>query len=281
MTAPTATGPTTTERATLPRDQLRELADQTVRDIVELDDQVAAGEIPEAAAEPLRRHYEVLADQALRALDTDDDGEPATPVEPARPRRRAWTLAYGLAGVAALVAALVLLPDSVLTRPTGGFVTGNEVMTAPGAPPLDPTARVPDAQLEQVVAANPGVVGMRLALADRYVAEGKYDPAMRHYLDALRREPRNAEGLAHLGWLLFQIRQDGPAWDSVNEALAVDPSLQDALWFRAVIALDGRKDPATALATLAQLERGTLSPEVAAQVKQLTDTARQRAGGTP
>lgn len=280
MTDQTTTDQTTTDPATLPRDQLRELADQAVRDIVELDGQVAAGEIPEAAAEPLRRHYEALAGEALRALDTDDAAEPPAPV---RPRRRAWTLVYGLAGVAALVATLVLLPDSVLTRPTGGFVTGNEVMSMPmpGAPPLDPTASVTDAQLEQVVAANPGVVGMRLALADRYVAEGLYDKAMRHYLDALRREPRNAEGLAHLGWLLFQIRQNGPAWDSVNQALAVDPNLQDALWFRAVIALDGRGDPATALAALTQLQRGTLSPEVAAQVKQLADTARQRAGGTP
>ncbi|MBN9098027.1 MULTISPECIES: cytochrome C biosynthesis protein [unclassified Pseudonocardia] len=272
MTASTAT----------PRAQLHELADQAVRDIVELDAQVAAGEIPAAAAEPLRHRYEATADQALRALDAGAGAghEPAAPVEPARPGRRAWTLAYSLAGVAVLVAGLVLLPDSVLTRPTGGFVTGNEVMTASGAPPLDPTARITDTQLEQVVAANPGVVGMRLALADRYVAEGTYDPAMRHYLDALRREPRNAEGLAHLGWLLWLIRQEGPAWDSVNQALAVDPTQQDGLWFRAVIALDGRNDPATALATLAQLQRQTLAPEVAAQVQQLADTARGRAGGS-
>ncbi len=285
----------------IPRPQLHQLADQAVRDIVELDAQVAAGEIPAEAAQPLRHRYEALAGRALQALDTDTDGavgidggsgdggsdeggsgdDPDSPVVAASSRRpRAWTLLYTLAGVAALVAALVVLPNSVLTRPTGGFVTGNEVQATAGAPPLDPTATVTDAQLEQVVAANPAVVGMRLALADRYVAEGEYDPAMRHYLAALRQEPNNAEALAHLGWLLLQIRQDGPAWDSVNQALAIDPTLQDALWFRANIALYGRNDPATTLATLQDLQRRDPPAEVAAQVQQLAALARQRAGGT-
>jgi cytochrome c-type biogenesis protein CcmH/NrfG len=256
--------------------RLRHLADQAVRDIVELDAQVAAGEISEADARPLRHRYESMAGRALEALDAlGTDGE-APPV--ARSRPRGWSLAYLLAGVVALVVAVVLLPTSVMQRPAGGFVTGNEAVQG-AAPPLDPSATVTDEQLEQVVAANPDVVGMRLALADRYVAQGEYEPAMRHYLDVLRKEPGNVEALAHLGWLLLQIDQPDEALQAVDRALAIDPSLDDALWFKANILLYGRDDPAGALTVLGELAGRDLTPEVRAQVDQLTATAQQRAGG--
>jgi tetratricopeptide (TPR) repeat protein len=260
--------------------RLRQLADQAVRDIVELDAQVDAGEVPPEAAQPLRRRYESLAGRALEALDTDaaaDTPEPAR-AEPGRPRT--WTLVYALAGVAALVTAVVLLPASVLDRPPGGFVTGNEaVQGADGDPPLDPSVAVSDEQLEQVVAANPDVVGMRLALADRYVAQGGYDRAMRHYLDALRREPGNAQALARLGWLLLQIDQPQQALESVQQALTIDPGLDEALWFQANIQLYGLDDPAAALVTLQELSGHELTPEVRRQVEQLVATAEERHGG--
>ncbi|MHA6781806.1 tetratricopeptide repeat protein [Pseudonocardia saturnea] len=256
-----------------PEEMLRQTADQAVRDIVELDRQVACGEIGEADASTLRAGYETRAAQSLGALDAADP--PAAPALPPAPR--AWSLAYLLAGVVAVVAAVVLLPASLIDRPVGGFVTGNEAVQG-GAPVLDASASVTDAQLEEVVAANPGVVGMRLALADRYVAQGDFGPAMRHYLDALRREPDNAEAHAHLGWLLLQIGQPQDASESVDRALTLDPSLDDALWFRANIALDGLDDPAAALASLAELGRRELSPAVRTQVEQLTATAQQRLG---
>ncbi|MBW0108835.1 tetratricopeptide repeat protein [Pseudonocardia sp. KRD-182] len=255
-----------------PEEILRQTADQAVRDIVELDRQVACGEIGEADASALRAGYEARAAQSLGALDVTDPPAPAPLRAP-----RAWSLAYLLAGAVAVVAALVLLPASMIERPVGGFVTGNEAVQG-GASALDPAATVTDAQLEEVVAANPGVVGMRLALADRYVAQGDFGPAMRHYLDALRREPDNAEAHAHLGWLLLQIGQPQDAAESVDRALALDPSLDDALWFRANIALDGLDDPAAALASLAELGRRELSPAVRTQVEQLTATAQQRLG---
>lgn len=261
--------------------QLRELAEQAVRDIVEIDAQVAAGEIPADRARALRGRYRSVAGRALAALDSDVEVDPDdTRASTRSGRPRAWTMLYGLAGVTVLIVAVVLLPTSVLSRPTGGFVTGNEaVQGAGGAPALDPSATVTDTQLEQVVAANPDVVGMRLALADRYQAQGEYGPAMRHYLAAQRREPDNAEVLAHLGWLLHQIGQVGPAWESVNRALTIDPSLQDALWFRANIALYGRNDPTTALGTLTELQRRPLTADVREQVDRLLATARQRQGG--
>ncbi|MHA6631408.1 tetratricopeptide repeat protein [Pseudonocardia sichuanensis] len=257
--------------------QLRQLADQAVRDIVELDAQVAAGEISEADARALRRGYETTAGRALEMVDAlGTDGEAAAVP---RSRPRGWSLAYLLAGVVALVAAVVLLPTSVLQRPAGGFVTGNEAVQG-DAPPLDPSATVTDEQLEQVVAANPEVVGMRLSLADRYVAQGEYSRAVRHYLEALRREPRNAEGLAGLSWLLLQAGQPQEALISANEALAIDPTLVRALWSKANIQLNGIDDPAGARATLQELARLDLTPEERTQVERLSTIAAQRAGGS-
>ncbi|GAA2565729.1 tetratricopeptide repeat protein [Pseudonocardia hydrocarbonoxydans] len=253
-------------------DLLRQHGEQAVRDLVELDEQVAAGEITEADAAGLRRRYEHAA---ARALAERVAGAPPDRGAALSGRRRPgpWALVYSLTAVVGVVAAVILLPAALVERPAGGAVTGN-VGQAIGAP----GATVTDAQLEEVVAANPDVVGMRLALADRYVAQGDYGPAMRHYLDALEREPGNAPALARLSWLLLQIGQTQPAWETVNQALAIDPVLTEALWFRANIQLDGLDDPAGALATLQDLAARDLPPEVAGQVQQLTATAQGRIG---
>ncbi len=108
-----------------------ELRDQALRDLVELDRQVADREIPPDAAVALRRRYEATAARALAALDAAPSTTTAT-----RTRSRlsqARIVAYALTALAAVVAAVVLLPQFVAQRPASGFVTGNEVtQAAPG-----------------------------------------------------------------------------------------------------------------------------------------------------
>ncbi|WP_219418038.1 tetratricopeptide repeat protein [Pseudonocardia nigra] len=258
--------------------RLRQLADQAVRDIVELDVQVAAGEVTEDVAQPLRRHYENLAGRALEALDAEMDADATDPSTSGSRSRHplAWALAYALAG-AALVAAVILLPASVVERPAGGFVTGNEAVQGLAG---DPSA-VSNDRLEEVVAANPEVVGMRLALADRYVAQGAYGSAMRHYLEALRREPDNADGLAGLSWLLLQIGQPEEALATADQALTISPSLDRALWYKANIQLYGLNDPAAARVTLQELSTRDLTPQVRDQVDRLLAAAREDGAGEP
>jgi len=221
---------------------------------------------------------ELAVDPAPAVLEQVDQPAP----DPGHDRsRRARVAAYALTALAALVAAGVLLPRSVGERPAGGFVTGNEI-GRPGPGPLirDPAA-VSDAELEAAVAANPGVVGMRLALAERYLAQGDYDRAGQHYSEALRREPGNPEAQAHFGWLLLQLGRPVEALEWVDRALAAPerPPL-DALWFRANIALHGLDDPAAALDALERMrDRDDLSPTVAQQVDELAALARQRQSG--
>lgn len=253
------------------RARLEELRDQALRDLVELERQVADGEIPLGVASELRRRYEVTAARALDALDAADE-DPA----PAGPRRsRARTAAYTMAAVAVLVATGVLLPLSVTDRPEGGFVTGNEA-AAPGPLGRAP-ATISDAELEAAVAANPDVEGMRLALAERYVERGEDDRAAEHYTEVLRRQPDNPEAQAGFGWLLMQSGRPVEAMAWVQQALRAPQVPLDALWFTANIELYGLDDPAAALATLNRMrQRPDLTPAVRAQVEDLATTARRR-----
>jgi tetratricopeptide (TPR) repeat protein len=260
------------------RARLQELADQALRDLVELDRQVADGEIPDAAAAGLRDRYEATAAHALAALDTVDEHSPSEPRKPRRSRGR--VAAYVLAAMAAVVAAAVLLPLSVAERSEGGFVTGNEI-GASAAPPLSRSpATISNAELEAVVADNPGVIGMRLALAQRYTDQGDYDRAAEHYTEVLRRDPGNAVAQAHFGWLLLQLGHPVEALDWIDRALAAPQPPLDALWFRANIQLHGLDDAAGALATLERMrQRDDLPPTVMAQVDELAATARKRLDG--
>lgn len=253
-----------------------EIADQALRDIAELDEQVAAGEIgPERAAE-LRRRYEAVASDAL--ADAGPRGDPDD--GRARPwRPGAWTWTYALAVMVALIAVVVLLPSALIDRPPGGAVTGVEATGADGSPPsVDPNA-VSNEQLEEVVAANPQVVGMRLALADRYAAAGEDGRAMRHYLAALDQQPDNPDVLTRLSWLLLGIGQPGPALENVDRALAVQPDSVEAAWVQANVLVNGTGDRVRGIAVLERLAaRGDLSSAVRSRVDELLAQARTGQG---
>ena len=271
---------------------LRERLEQALRDGEDLADQVAAGELTGREAEPLRRRYERVAADTIAALDlrTDRrDDEPAPEPEesssaPGTPRRRARAAVVGgLLAAAVVCGSLVALPAFVGDRPPGGYVTGNDM----GGPAPATTARsagrdlstVTDAELARVVAANPDVIGMRVALADRYAAKGRYEQATTHYLAALKRDPGSAEAQAGLAWVLFQTGQADQALPLVDRALRTAPALPRALWTKANILLYARADPGGALDLLHRMERTSLPPEVRKQVAALVAMAESRRSG--
>ena len=181
--------------------------------------------------------------------------------------------------------AAVLVTRNVLDRPPGGYVSGNipmQGMADTGATTAAPDAprdlsKVTDAELEAVVDANPRVVGMRLALAQRYTEKNRYDLALVHYAKALELEPGNAEAQAHLGWLNFQVGRTKEAARFVDAAVEADPKNPDALWFQANVRLDGTNDPAGALDALDALaELDGLGPTVRRQVAALRAEASRK-----
>lgn len=219
---------------TIEREHLEQHRDQALRDLVDLDRQAADGEIPEQVAQRLRTRYEIAAADALEALEIlhRQDG----PRDRRRRGRRGSTLArratYAAAGLVALLAMGVLLPASLSERPDGGFVSGNEVnQSAPDSKDSAAPQRsqrdlstVTNEQMEAVISRNPGVVGMRLALAERYLREGSYDKAAKHYGVAIKQQPNNPAVLAGAGRLLLAQGKPRLATTYADRALATDPS---------------------------------------------------------
>ena len=260
--------------------RLEQERDQALRDLVDLDRQVADGELPADVAADLRDRYERTAAAALAQLAAAPPTESGVaPAADSTSWRARWA-AYGLALAVAVFAAVVLLPVYLGERPTGGTVSGNEALgsAAPGEGESDAPrdlSTVTNEEMEAVVTENPDVIDMRLALAHRYLDDVDYLAAARHYLVALDQEPRSVEAQAHYGWLLTQLDEPEQAMEYVDGALAQDPRAEEALWFKANIALFGLADPVGALTVLQQLqEMPELAPEVRTQVEALTAEAR-------
>lgn len=262
------------------RDRLEELRDLALRDLAEVDRQVSAGELSSEDAEELRRRYEHQALTALNRLQAlSNTAQPASAANgggatPAKPRTAVVTSRRVLyvVGIAVAVSAAFLVQRNLLDRPAGGFVTGNEVLQTESQPAPAPRdlSKVTDKELEAVVEANPDVLGMRLALARRYLDDGRYDLAVVHYTKVLEKEPKNPEALTHLGWVMFQVGRPEQGAELVDQAVEADPELADAWWVQASIRLYGLKDPGAAISSLDRLRgRTDLGPAVQRQIDQL------------
>lgn len=246
--------------------RVREQHDQALRDLVELEEQVAAAELPAARAAELRRHYEAEAAASLAILDRLDtsrgaaerDGDQAPPQDHAGSRdlaRPSWwrdprRLMAVVGGVAVVVLLVVGVARSVQPRPPGGFVTGNEAAGESGAG--RDLSEVTIEEMAEVVQDNPDVVPMRLALAHRYLDDGQYDQAVSHYMQVLERQD-DPEAMSHLGWLMYLDDELELAVPLLEESLDRRPGDPEAQWFMANVRLYGQRRPDQALPLLEQL----------------------------
>ncbi|MGI9585880.1 MAG: cytochrome c-type biogenesis protein CcmH [Acidimicrobiia bacterium] len=98
-----------------------------------------------------------------------------------------------------------------------------------GDGPVD-LSTITNEQMEAVVAENPDVVGMRLALARRYFEEGTFDKALDHYFEVLDRE-QHPEALANVGWMTYLSDRPDIAVGYVEQALVRRPDYLAAKWF--------------------------------------------------
>jgi tetratricopeptide (TPR) repeat protein len=241
--------------------------DQIELDLADVEEQLSSGELDEATADGLRATY--LA-EAERIRGLIDDGEPEVPA-PGRSRSRtiAGAVVLGL-GVAVIAAAAVA---SLGDRTPGGNLTGGvatDVLTGEGVD----LAAIGNDQLEAVVAANPDIVPMRMALARRYFEAGDFGDALPHYLyildDLGRAEP---EALANVGWMTALSGRPDVARDFVTRALEIDPEFPQAYWFLANIdsSLDDPCRAVEALTTLLGFDE--IPDDIMAQAETLLDAS--------
>jgi len=240
------------------RIDLERRRDRALDDLVALDAQVASGELDTATAAELRARYQAEAAAALRALEA--------PVVSPAPGRSGKRIAAALIAFAAIAVVVVIaLVKAVEPRPDGGFATGGpETATT-----LD-LATVSNEEMEQVVAANPDVIPMRLALARRYVEEGDFSSALPHYFAVLERDERNPEALMYLGWMTYLSGDAATGVGLLEQALAVAPDDVLAMWLLANARYYGLDDRAGAVPLLeAVLASGQAPPEIVAEAEQM------------
>lgn len=204
--------------------------EQVDRDLAEIGVQVDAGEIDPLTAERLRESYERERAALITAQESAGQGEVGR--SPGRAIAGVSILAVGVALIA-IFAVVSLQDDNVAGELTEGVATG----VAEGSSGVD-LSTVSIEEMEVVVADNPSIIGMRLALAERYVEAGDHSGALDHYLIVLDQEPDQPEALAMIGWLTYQAGEPELAEPFVARALEIEPDYPLALWFLANIRVD-------------------------------------------
>lgn len=225
-----------------------------LRNLRDLEEERARGELSEESYRALRTETEARAVTVLRALEARDGaGDLASGLKAIRvsasgdgggraspsPRRR--VLPALLVGAVILGLTIPLLVRAVADRTSGEPITG----IAPGG--TDGATTVLET-FERRVAEHPRDLAARLDLADLYMESGNTSAAAAQYLMALQIDPRNAEAQAKLGFLLYQGGKADEGLRAVNGALAVDPYYPEALYFKGVILLRALSRPAEAAA---------------------------------
>ncbi|GMR02627.1 MAG: hypothetical protein BMS9Abin20_0969 [Acidimicrobiia bacterium] len=213
-------------------DRTRQQIELIYEELAEVALQVRDGDLDEATAAEVQERYRAeLADleASLESAETpspDDETEP----EPAGVRRRLNGRA--LVGVALVAVAITVIGVYAVQSLTDRRVAGAEgvvgdVVTGANQIDLD---KVTNEEMEAVVAANPDIIPMRLALARRYFEAGEFDKALDHYFEVLNRE-RNPEALANVGWMTYLSGRPDVAVGYVEAALEREPDYLAAEWF--------------------------------------------------
>jgi len=220
--------------------RIEERIAQARHDLDEIAEQVAEGELDEQTAERLRERYE----DEIRQLGGGEEIEDSPSVISGK-----LLLAIGGALIATIAVLIIVVRAN--TDSTAGVEGVAEDIVTGESVELD---NVTNEELEAVVAQNPNIPGMRLALADRYFFEGDFSSALTHYMYVLEDlGVQDSGALANVGWMTYQSGRPDIAESFVVESLTVQPNNGNALWYLANIRFFGLSDAAGAAEPLRQL----------------------------
>ena len=212
---------------------------QVEADIGDLDQQVEQGELDAETAEVLRSRYRKERERLLEEGEEDS-------ISALSGRR---LLGIGFLLVATIGIALWLIAANTDDR-SGIEGVAQDVASGEGVNLDD----ISNEQMEAVIAQNPDIPGMRLALADRYFTAGEFSDALTHYMYVLQTlDVKDPTALANVGWMTYLSNEPDVAESFVEESLEVQPDGGIAFWYLANIRFHGLDDAAGALQPLQQL----------------------------
>lgn len=246
-------------------DQKREQIELLQEELADIDAQVRDGDIDAETASRIRSRYETeLAGlEALEAAEPDPTPPGSDTPDTEHGRKRFDPRA--LMGIAIVVIALVVIGVFAVRSLNTQAVVGADGIVGDvvrGEDQID-LSTVTNEEMEVVVAENPDIVPMRLALARRYFEAGEFDKALGHYFEVLDRE-QNPEALANIGWMTYLSGRPDIAAGYVEIALERQPDFLAAKWFLGNIYVSiGRFDEATIFLT-----EVLASDDVPAEVKE-------------
>ena len=230
-------------------DQRREQIDLLREELADIDRQRSVGDLDADTASKIRDRYEAeLAD--LEASDEADSTVTAAdgdgPVAEHGRKRLDQRALVGIGLVAIVLVVIGVFAVRSLNTPTVVGADGIVGDVVRGGSEVD-LSTISNEEMEIVVAENPDIVPMRLALARRYFEAGDFDKALDHYFEVLDRE-RNPEALANVGWMTYLSQRPDIAANYVEVALEIQPDFLAAQWFLGNIYTTlGRLDEAEAL----------------------------------
>lgn len=266
------------------RKHLEERREIAIRDLKELAEQVETGEIDAATADTLRANYQAEVDEVetlLAKLSTHDkkrSAEPDIETPGMQPRSTRRAVIGSVAVIAALSVAIFFAARDINPDPAAGATDSG----SPGALTIDPDS-VSNEQLEAVVAQNPDINAMRLALANRYFEQQDYSKALDHYLTVAENNPTPAEeglALSRVGWMAYQTGQPEAAKEYLDTSLTLDPTNQETKLFLGFVLLYGLDDAEGAIPLLEEIAAiPDLPAELLHSVEAALDEARNGVGG--
>lgn len=240
--------------------------DFLLRSLDDLEANRAAGDMDDETYERLHADYTARAAAVIRTLRDGIDTRPATPRT--SPRRRVAVIA-GLLVFA--IAASVALAAGLGARLPGQTVTGNNQSKGTSSR---------EASFKQAIAARPNDPQTHLAYARYLLGVQKYAEAIKQYDATARLDPKNAEARAYGAWIVFLANLPDAALTRVNQALAVDPNYPDAHFFKGIILFRGKNQPCPAQAEFQQYLAVNNQSDLAPQVEQVLQEARQACPAT-
>jgi tetratricopeptide (TPR) repeat protein len=212
-------------------DELRAERDVLLQSLRDLEDERASGDLAEADYLALKEDYTARAADVLRRLEATATADPlpvtnAPQVDRSRPKagrrtsRRARTFA--------IVALLAIVSGGIgfaVAQSSGERLAGDAA-----------TGDIPENGVD------------RITKAQALVSEGKVLDAVKVYDAVLRDDPKNPVALAQRGWLLSRVdaRLVDEGLAQVDAAIALDPTYADAHFFRGMILLRAKNQPAAA-----------------------------------
>ncbi len=223
--------------------RIHERIAQAERDLAEVAEQAETGEIDQQTADALSARYQAEYDALVEGIESDDTDAGD------RPLSGRTILTIGVPMILVIAALLFVVANN--STNTAGVEGLAEDVISGDAPSLE---SVTNEEMEAVIAQNPDIPAMRLALGDRYFFEGDFSNALRHYMYVLEDlGVADPEALANVGWMTYQSGFPDVAVSFVERSLDVQPSGGLAFWYLANIQFNGLDDPDAAVDPLEKL----------------------------